>query len=274
MGHASRGGEADDRGLGIEFSLRAAFNTVHGVDFSDCWLAEPFSSTVLSSASAIRAELCGAVVQRNGRFLCAILAPTLGARDEALALASGIVGIRNSTRSDMRLDLGSCGVRSFRDTDAADLTRHANNRRIWLQLRDRFPHPYELDDARTFIAAARRADPETEFAITVGDLAVGAIGVTLGKDVERCSAEVGYWIGEPYWGRGIASRVLAEFTPFALGAYDLERLYAVPFASNAASCRVLEKAGYRLEGRMLRSAIKDGTVHDQYLYATLSGNRT
>ena len=173
----------------------------------------------------------------------------------------------------MRLDLGLCGVRSLRDTDAVELARHANNRKVWLQLRDRFPHPYKIDDARRFIAAARRGDPETEFAITVGGLAVGAIGITLGKDVERCSAEVGYWIGEPYWGRGIATRVLVEFTRFASKAYDLERLYAVPFASNAASCRVLEKAGYRLEGRMLRSAVKNGTVQDQCLYAILRGKR-
>ena len=173
----------------------------------------------------------------------------------------------------MRLDLRQCGVRSLREADAVELARHANNRKIWLQLRDRFPHPYKVDDARRFIVAARRADRETEFAITVGGLAVGAIGITLGQDVERCSAEIGYWIGEPDWGRGIATRVLVEFTRFAFESYDLERLYAVPFASNAASCRVLKKAGYRLEGRMLRSAIKDGTVQDQCLFAILRGKR-
>ena len=164
-------------------------------------------------------------------------------------------------------------MRSLRNADAIELARHANNRKVWLHLRDRFPHPYKIEDARRFIAAARSADRETEFAITVGGLAVGAIGVTLGTDVERCSAEVGYWIGEPYWGRGITTRALSEFTRFAFKAYHLERLYAVPFASNAASCRVLEKAGYRLEGRLLRSAIKDGAVQDQCLYAILRGKR-
>ena len=112
--------------------------------------------------------------------------------------------------------------------------------------------------------------PETMFAITVSDVAVGGIGAKLRDDVERCSAEVGYWLGEPYWGRGIMSRALAAFTRFAFTAYDLERLYAVPYASNAASCRVLQKAGYRLEGRMRRSAIKDGKVQDQFLYAILA----
>ncbi len=170
----------------------------------------------------------------------------------------------------MHLDLETtCSVRSFRDSDAGDLALHANNRKVWLQLRDRFPHPYTLDDARAFIAFARNGTPETAFAITVGDQAVGSIGAILRDDVERCSAEVGYWIGEPYWGRGIATRVLAAFTRFAFTAWELERLYAIPLASNAASCRVLDKAGYELEGRMRRSAVKDGTVQDQLLYAVL-----
>ena len=172
----------------------------------------------------------------------------------------------------MQLDLGTCGVRSFREADAAELARHANNRKVWLQLRDQFPHPYTIDDARSFITLARAGDPETMFAITVSDVAVGGIGVKLRDDVERCSAEVGYWLGEPYWGRGITTRALAAFTRFAFTAYDLERLYAVPFAVNPASCRVLQKAGYRLEGRMRRSAIKDGKVQDQLLYAILRGD--
>ncbi len=169
----------------------------------------------------------------------------------------------------MQIDLGFCGVRSFRDTDAAGLAPHANNRKVWLQLRDRFPHPYTIDDARGYIRFAQAEDPETAFAITVDDLPVGVIGVVLRDDVERCSAEVGYWLGEPYWGRGIATRALAEFTHFAFAAYGVERLYAVPLASNTASCRVLEKVGYQLEGRMRRSAVKDGLVQDQLLYAVL-----
>ena len=169
----------------------------------------------------------------------------------------------------MQLDLERCAVRSFRETDAEELARHANNRQVWLQLRDRFPHPYTVENAREFIACARSATPATAFAVTVGDAPVGAIGVMLRDDVERCSAEVGYWLGEPQWGRGIASCALVGFTRFAFVAYELERLYAVPFASNIASCRVLEKAGYVLEGRMRRSAIKDGAVQDQLLYAVL-----
>ncbi|MXY22982.1 MAG: GNAT family N-acetyltransferase [Acidobacteria bacterium] len=169
----------------------------------------------------------------------------------------------------MQLDLGHCGVRSFRDADAAPIARHANNRKVWVQLRDQFPHPYTTDNAHGFIRFTLAQDRETAFAITVDDLPVGAIGVVLRDDVERCSAEIGYWLGEEYWGRGIATSALAGLTRFAFTAYDLERLYALPLASNAASCRVLEKAGYRLEGRLRRSAIKDGVVQDQLLYAIL-----
>ena len=93
--------------------------------------------------------------------------------------------------------------------------------------------------------------------------------MVLRDDVERCSAEVGYWLGEPYWGRGIATRALVGFTRFAFAAYDVERLYALPLAANEPSCRVLEKAGYELEGRLRRSAVKDGKVQDQMLYAIL-----
>ncbi len=169
----------------------------------------------------------------------------------------------------MQLDLGHCGVRSLRATDAEAIALHANNRKVWVQLRDQFPHPYSIDDAREFIQFTCAQDPETAFAITVGDLPAGVIGVVLRDDVERCSAEIGYWLGEKYWGRGIATRALAGFTRFAMTAYQLERIYALPLASNSASCRVLEKAGYRLEGRLRRSAIKAGVVQDQLLYAIL-----
>ena len=172
----------------------------------------------------------------------------------------------------MQLDLESCGVRSFRESDAAELARHANNHKVWLQLRDRFPHPYTIDDARGFIAFAGGANPETAFAVTVDDQPVGSIGAVLGEDVERCSAEVGYWLGESYWGRGIATRALVSFTEYAFATYEVERLFAVPLAGNTASCRVLEKAGYRLEGRMRRSAVKDGVVQDQLLYAIVCGD--
>jgi len=167
----------------------------------------------------------------------------------------------------VRLLLDSCEVRSWRRSDAAGLPRHADNRKIWLNLRDAFPHPYRASDARAFIRDCLEQDPETRFAIAVDGEAVGGIGFALNADVERISAEIGYWLSERYWGRGIATEALRAVTRYAMEAHDLTRLYAVPFAGNRASTRVLEKAGYVLEGRMRRSAVKDGKVLDQLLYA-------
>jgi RimJ/RimL family protein N-acetyltransferase len=167
----------------------------------------------------------------------------------------------------MQLTLRSCVVRSWRIADAERLARYADNRKIWLNLRDAFPHPYTVDDAREFIKSLRQRAPETTFAIEVGGEAAGSVGFVLRHDVERVSAEIGYWLAEPFWGRGIATEALAAVTGHAIAAHQLTRVYALPFAWNTASCRVLEKAGYRLEARLRRSAIKNGAITDQMQYA-------
>src|SRR5258708_993642 len=159
--------------------------------------------------------------------------------------------------------LKTCDVRSWRASDAEALLRHANNRNIWLNLRDAFPHPYTKHDARAYIRSVRERTPETTFAIAVEDEAVGSVGVLLRTDVERLWAEIGYGLAEPFWGRGIATEALVALTQYAIGAHGLTRIYALPFAWNLASCRVLEKAGYVLEARLRRSAIKDGEITDQ-----------
>ena len=170
----------------------------------------------------------------------------------------------------MKLTLKTCEVRTWRKSDLESVVRNANNRRIWLKLRDQFPYPYTKRDGQTFLRHMRDRDPETVFAIAVDGKAVGAIGFVLQKDVDSVSAEVGYWLGEPFWGRGIATEALVAITQYALENHRLTRLFAVPFASNTASCRVLEKAGYTLEGRLRRSAIKDGKIVDQLQYAFIA----
>ena len=167
----------------------------------------------------------------------------------------------------MHLALTRCAVRSWRRSDAEALAAHANNRNIWINLRDRFPHPYTKTDARAFIRWAREQRPETAFAIAVRDEAVGGSGFVMNADVERVSAEIGYWLAEPLWGRGIATEALIATTTYAVEAHGLTRVYALPFAWNQGSCRVLEKAGYILEARLRRSAIKDGRITDQLQYA-------
>jgi ribosomal-protein-alanine N-acetyltransferase len=167
----------------------------------------------------------------------------------------------------MRLELENCIVRSFRPSDAPSIARYADNRAVWINLRDRFPHPYRLSDAELFIGKALAAEPETIFAIEVEGEAAGGIGYGLRDDVERVSAEIGYWLGEPFWNRGISTEALVAVTRHAVVAHGLTRIYALPFEWNEASARVLEKAGYVLEARLRRSAIKDGRVIDQFLYA-------
>jgi RimJ/RimL family protein N-acetyltransferase len=147
------------------------------------------------------------------------------------------------------------------------LVAHADNRKIWLNLRDRFPHPYTARDGRQFIRAARKMQPETSFAIAVNGAAVGGIGFVLQSDVERVSAEVGYWLAEAFWGRGIATDALVAITRYGMDRHGLTRLFALPFAENKPSCRVLEKAGYVLEAHLRKSAIKDGKIVDQFQYA-------
>jgi len=169
----------------------------------------------------------------------------------------------------MELEFPGGRIRSWRPGDATSLARHANSRNIWLNVRDRFPHPYPFADAERWVAMAPAAEPETQFAIEVNGEAVGGMGVFLQEDVERYSAEIGYWLGETYWGRGIATAAVQRFTDYAFDAYGLCRIYANVFAWNAASSRVLERAGYELEGRMRQSAVKDGKVVDGLLYATV-----
>ncbi|MBI4503210.1 MAG: GNAT family N-acetyltransferase [Gemmatimonadetes bacterium] len=167
----------------------------------------------------------------------------------------------------MQLDLPLGVVRSYRTDDIDSLATHANNRKIWLGLRDAFPYPYGKEDARAFIERSLAMRPETFFAIALDSHAVGGIGFRLHQDVERVSAELGYWLGEPFWGRGITTEAVRAVTSYAIDQHQLTRVYAVPYEWNLGSCRVLEKAGYQLEGRMRRSAIKDGRVVDQFLYA-------
>ena len=169
----------------------------------------------------------------------------------------------------MEIILSACTVRSWRAADAESLTRYGNNRRIWDNLRDLFPHPYTIRDARDYLQFVKKA-PETSFAIDVQGEAVGGVGFVLRTDVERVSAEIGYWLGEPFWGKGIGTAALAAVTQHAIAAHGLTRIYALPFAHNIASCRVLEKAGYVLEGRLRRSAIKNGVVIDQMQYAFIA----
>jgi RimJ/RimL family protein N-acetyltransferase len=166
----------------------------------------------------------------------------------------------------MQFALATCVLRPFKASDARSIAYHANNRKIWISVRDRFPHPYRLIHAQQFIRTVRGRDPQSDFAIAIDGEAVGGISFMVQPDVQRVSAEIGYWLGEAYWGRGIATEAVTAITRHAIDAHHLTRLFGLVFDYNIASARVLEKCGYRFEARLPRSAIKDGTIIDQLQY--------
>jgi ribosomal-protein-alanine N-acetyltransferase len=170
----------------------------------------------------------------------------------------------------MRRVLERCELRPFLEEDAPSLATHANDIAVWRNLRDAFPHPYALEHAVSYIAHTRELPPGCHLAIVIDGQAVGGIALKLGTDVERVSAELGYWLGAPHRGRGVMTEAIRAFTDDAFERFSLTRIFALPFANNLASCRALEKAGFTHEATLRRSAIKDGQITDQRLYARVS----
>ena len=167
----------------------------------------------------------------------------------------------------IEIAIGEWKLRPWLFTDVKALARHANNREIWLNLNEGFPHPYTLDDAKDFISSQRKVEPVVNFAVASDHEAFGGIGLRLGTDVARKSAEVGYWLGEAYWGRGIATAALRAVVDYAFATFDLARIHAGVFEWNPASRRVLEKAGFSFEARLRKAVFKDERIIDQLLYA-------
>jgi [ribosomal protein S5]-alanine N-acetyltransferase len=166
------------------------------------------------------------------------------------------------------LRLTTCTLRPIRSGDEASIARQADNPRVWRNLFDRFPHPYTLEDARNWVANCEAAEPQTHnFGIEVDGEIVGAAGLLPEGDVHRRSMEIGYWLGEPFWGRGIATEATMAVTEYAFANFDINRLWAGVFGWNPASARVLEKAGYVLEGRLVGAVTKLGETTDELVYA-------
>jgi ribosomal-protein-alanine N-acetyltransferase len=167
----------------------------------------------------------------------------------------------------MQLVLKSCTIRPWRLDDAKSLAKHANNRKVWLALRDLFPHPYSVHDAHEFLQKKITEQPATNFCIEIDGAAVGGIGIHVGQDVHRHTATLGYWLGEKFWGRGIVTEAVAALSDFWFENFPLRRISAEVFANNPASARVLEKAGFVFEGRLKNNVVKDGKLLDSLLYA-------
>lgn len=168
-----------------------------------------------------------------------------------------------------------CLVRVWSGRDLEALVRQANDHEIARQLRDRFPHPYTRADGRAFLAGAGSGEgPPCNFAIEVDGRVAGGIGYSRGSDVERYSAEIGYWLGRAHWGRGIATDAVRVVVRHLFDEMNLLRLYAVPLADNAASIRVLEKAEFVREAVLRCGCVKYGEPRDQLLYARVNGTWT
>lgn len=162
-----------------------------------------------------------------------------------------------------------CAIRPWRLEDATDLAAALNNPKIHKNLRDGLPLPYTLADAESYIRAMLCAVPDSQyaFAITVQDKAIGSIGVFRQQNIHRRTAELGYYVAEPYWGHGITTCAVQTLCNFLFDSTDILRIYAEPFAHNAASCRVLEKSGFVYEGTLRKNAVKNGEVVDMKMYA-------
>ena len=162
-------------------------------------------------------------------------------------------------------------LREWQLSDAASLAENANNIHIWNYVRDYFSHPYSEEDGKQFIEMVlNKPKPATEMAIIIGEKAVGGIGVVPQTDVERISAEIGYWLGENYWNKGIMTAVIKEMTKYAfLNFPELHKIYAPVFDFNFASQQALQKAGFEREAVLKQAAVKNGKIVDEHYYSIL-----
>ncbi|NOY37385.1 MAG: GNAT family N-acetyltransferase [Chlorobi bacterium] len=166
----------------------------------------------------------------------------------------------------MELTEGKVRLREFSMADSGSLALLANNKNIWDNVRDILPHPYRKKDAISFIRKCQAETPQMTFAIEYAGAFCGVTGMIRMEDVYRYTAEVGYWIGEPFWNKGIATKALKLITEYGFGLLKLIRIQASVFETNEASKKVLEKCGYQLEGISKMAVMKKGVIMDEFRY--------
>ncbi|MFN8206095.1 MAG: GNAT family N-acetyltransferase [Bacteroidales bacterium] len=161
-------------------------------------------------------------------------------------------------------------LRPWQEEDASGLAELANNRNIADMLRDGFPHPYTLVDAVSWIHSTIAVNnPPTLFAIMFEEKLAGGIGILLKDNIYRKNVEIGYWIGETFWGKGIATEAVKLIVEYIFRNFNVVRIYAETFTSNKASSRVLEKNGFVCEGIFSKAVIKNEVLLDSATYALL-----
>jgi [ribosomal protein S5]-alanine N-acetyltransferase len=170
--------------------------------------------------------------------------------------------------------LPTCTLRSFRFGDEDSLQFHANNPAVWNNLRDSFPHPYLKNDAVDWISAHHQQLKPLNLAITVEDQVIGGIGLIPQTDIYKLNAEIGYWLGEAFWGKGIMTDALKGMLVYAFGNFNFIRIYAGVFETNPASMRVLEKAGFQKEAIHRKAILKNGRILDEHVYSIFKESQT
>jgi len=162
-------------------------------------------------------------------------------------------------------------LREWEIEDAVYIAKYANNKKIADNLRDAFPYPYTLSNAKQYINFCINADRKKNIlrAISIDGIAVGSIGVFGKDDVYRKSAELGYWLAEDFWNKGIITRAIKQITDIAFNELDIVRIFAEPYFNNIGSRRVLEKSGFELEGTLRKSVYKNNIYLDSCIYSII-----
>ncbi len=158
-------------------------------------------------------------------------------------------------------------LRPWRFEDLDTLIKYANNFKIAKNMTDQFPHPYTIEKGKAFIDFASSSQPTNILAIESNNEVIGAIGIHPQNDIQRKNAELGYWLAEPFWGKGIMTNAIIQMTEYAFKNWDINRIFARPFGTNIASQKALEKAGFKLEGRFEKSFYKNDEFVDELIYA-------
>ncbi|MDO8999125.1 MAG: GNAT family protein [Bacteroidota bacterium] len=158
-------------------------------------------------------------------------------------------------------------LRPWHTNDLESLVTHANNKEIAKFMTDKFPHPYTKDKGEAFIEFATKETPNNILAIEINGKACGGIGIHPQQDIHCKNAELGYWLAEPFWGKGIVTKAIIEMVDYGFINFDINRIFARPFGSNLASQKVLEKSGFILEARFEKTLFKNGEYLDELVYA-------
>lgn len=158
-------------------------------------------------------------------------------------------------------------LRRWQDSDKPSLIKHANNRKIAMYLRNGFTHPYTQETADFFLNLVKENPDQPLFAIIVNGEAIGGVGLHPQKDVYCKNAEIGYWISEDYWGKGIMTKAVAEILDYGWKHLEIDRVVAIIFGTNKGSARVAEKCGFTLEATLSKTIYKFGLYEDELIYA-------